>query len=317
MGKEVQMEERRPPKGLIVDLITPLCDTGGIDKKSLNSLLRRALPHVDGVLLGSPRIGEGRALDFDCRVELLEHAMALIDGERAILFWISGESSEETKEILSALEDRVSTCAYKGLVFWLDSPLYYHSNRGLSAYYEKITSLARNPFVLYNDPGLIKILDKALKRANIRTNILKELGGMEGIKGLVSCGSLARANNYQRCLRNRSDFRLYDGGETRFLEHPSMSGVVSMGANVAPETWGIITRASLGMGKDDDPGRLFEMGTLLKDLLRIYQENPVGMIKKALYDLNVIDSPACTPKTEPFHGNVTPLVEFLSHHHLG
>ncbi len=311
------MEERRPPKGLIVDLVTPLCDTGDIDKRSLNSLLRRALPHVDGVLLGSPIMGEGRDLGLDCRVELLEQAMALVDGERPILFWISGESSEDTKKILSALEDHVSACAYKGIVFWLDSPLYYHSNRGLYEYYEKITSLARNPFVLYNDPGLIKILDKPLKRTNMRTNILKDLGEMEGIKGLVFCGSLARANNYQRCLRKRSDFRVYDGDETRFLEHPSMSGVVSMGANVAPETWGAITRASLGMRKDEDPGRLFEMGTLLKDLLKMYRENPVGIMKKALYDLNVIDSPACTSKTEPFHDNATALVEFLSHHHLG
>jgi dihydrodipicolinate synthase/N-acetylneuraminate lyase len=317
MEREVLMEERRPPKGLIVDLVTPLCDTGGIDTKSLNSLLRRALPHVDGVLLGSPMIGEGRALDLDCRSELLEHAMALIDGERPILFWISGKSSEDTGEILSALEDHVSACAYKGPVFWLDSPLYYHSNRGLYEYYEKITSLAGNPFVLHNDPGLIKILDKPLKRSNIRTNILKKLGETEGIKGLVFYGSLARANNYQRCLRKRSDFRIYDGDETRFLEHPSMSGIVSMGANVAPKTWAAITKASLGIRREDDPGRLVEMGTLLQDLLRMYQQNPVGIIKKALYDLNIIDSPACTPETEPFHESSAPLAEFLSHHHLG
>jgi len=310
------MEERRPLKGLIVDLVTPLRDTGGIDEKSLNSLLQRVLPHVDGVLLGSPMIGEGRALDLDRRIELLEHAMASIEGQRPILFWISGRSSEDTKEILSALEDHMSACAYKGPVFWLDSPLYYRSNRGLYEYYEKITSLAGNPFVLHNDPGLIKILDKPLKRSNIRTNILKKLGDMEEIKGLVSYGSLARANNYQKCLRKRSDFRIYDGDETRFLEHPSMSGIVSIGANVAPGIWGAITGASLGIRREDDPGRLIELAAMLKDLLRMYRENPVGIMKKVLYDLKVIDSPACTPKSEPFHGNVAPIVALLSQHHL-
>jgi dihydrodipicolinate synthase/N-acetylneuraminate lyase len=310
------MEEHKPPKGLIVDLVTPLDDTGGIDKRSLNSLLMRVLPHVGGVVLGSPVVGEGKALGLDGKVDLLEHAMALIGGQRPILFWISGESSEGTKTILSALEDRLSKGDYRGDVLWLDSPLYYHSNRGLYRYYEELSSLASNPFVLYNDPGMIELLDKPLKRSNIRTSILKELGKMEGIRGLVFCGSLARANSYQKSLRWRSDFRVYDGDETRFLEHPSMSGIVSMGANVAPGIWSIITRASLGIGAGEDPRRLFELGTLLKDLLRIYHENPVRIMKKALCDLKVIDSPACAPGTKPFHDNATPLVELLLQHHL-
>ncbi len=310
------MEERRPPKGLIVDLITPLCDRGGIDKRSLNTLLKRVLPHVDGVLLGSPRAGEGRALGLDYKVELLEYAMALIGGERPILFWISGESSEGTKKILSTLEDLLNTYEHRGNVFWLDSPLYYHSNRGLYEHYSELTSLARNSFVLYNNPGLIEHLDKPLKRSNIRTSIVKELGGMEGIRGLVFCGTLARVNNYQKSLRRRPDFRVYDGDETRFLEHPSMSGIVSMGANLAPGIWSAITRYSLGIREDEDPGRLFKLGTLLKDLLRIYRENPVRIMKKALFDLKVIGSPACTPGTEQFQGSAAALVEFLSHHHL-
>lgn len=310
------MDEKRPPKGLIVDLITPLNETGGIDKRGLHRLLKRVLPHADGVLVGSPRIGEGGSLGLDQKVELLESVIALIGGEAPILFWISGESPEGTKKILSILEDLLSSCDYRGNVFWLDSPLYYHSNRGLYEHYKALASLADNPFVLHNDPGLIELLDRPLKRSNIRTSIVKELGGMEGITGLVFCGSLARANNYQRSVSRRLDFRVYDGDETGFLEHPSMSGVVSMGANIAPDIWGTITRASLGIREDEDPGTLFELGSLLKDLWRIYRKNPVWIMKKALFDLNVIESPACTTKTEPLRDSATPLVEFLSHHHL-
>lgn len=89
-----------------------------------------------------------------------------------------------------------------------------------------------------------------------------------------------------------------------------------MGANIAPGIWGTITRASLGIREDEDPGTLFELGSMLKDLLRIYRKNPVWIMKKALFDLNVIESPACTTKTEPLRDSATPLVEFLSHHHL-
>lgn len=310
------MEERRPPKGLIVDLITPLYDTGIIDKKSLHNLLKRVLPHVDGVLLGSPRVGEGRSLGLDHKVDLLESALALIGDDTPILFWITGESSEGTKKILAELEDLLRTGDYRGNVFWLDSPLYYHSNRGLYSHYEELTSLAGNPLVLHNDPGLIELLDRPLKRSNIRTSIVKDLGVMEGITGLVFCGSLVRVTNYQKSLSRRSDFRVYDGDETRFLEHPSMSGIVSMGANVAPRMWSTITRSSLGIREDKDPGRLFELGALLRDLLMIYRKNPVRIIKKALFDLKVIDSLACTAKTDPLQDTATPLVEFLSNYHI-
>jgi len=310
------MEERRPPKGLIVDLITPLYDTGIIDKKSLHNLLKRVLPHVDGVLLGSPRVGEGRSLGLDHKVDLLESALALIGDDTPILFWITGESSEGTKKILAELEDLLRTGDYRGNVFWLDSPLYYHSNRGLYRHYEELTSLADNPLVLHNDPGLIELLDRPLKRSNIRTSIVKDLGVMEGITGLVFCGSLVRVTNYQKSLSRRSDFRVYDGDETRFLEHPSMSGIVSMGANVAPRMWSTVTRSSLGIREDKDPGRLFELGALLRDLLMIYRKNPVRIIKKALFDLKVIDSLACTAKTDPLQDTATPLVEFLSNYHI-
>jgi dihydrodipicolinate synthase/N-acetylneuraminate lyase len=310
------MEERRPPKGLIVDLITPLYDAGGIDEKSLHRLLKRVLPHVEGVLLGSPRAGEGRSLGLDRKVDLLESALALIGDDTPILFWISGESSEGTKEILAALEDLLGTGKYRGNVFWLDSPLYYHSNRGLTRHYEELTCLADSPLVLLNDPGLIELLDRPLKRSNIRTSIVKELGMMEGITGLVFCGSLTRVNNYQRSLSRSSDFRVYDGDETRFLEHPSMSGIVSMGANVAPGMWSTITRSSLGIREDKDLGRLFELGALLKDLLMIYRKNPVRIMKRALFDLNVIGSPACTPVIEPFKDETASLAEFLSQHRL-
>jgi len=310
------MKEQSPPKGLIIDLITPFSDAGGIDQGGLNNLLTRVLPHVDGILLGSPRIGEGRSLELDWKIELLEQGLNLIDEAKPIFFWISGESPQGTKEILSALEDCLSSYRGRKNIFWLDSPLYYHSNRGLYDHYTELTSLSENPFILYNDPNLIHLLDKPLKRTNIRTNILKKLGQMPGIRGMIFCGSLSRANNYQKSLRRRSDFKVYDGDETRFLEHPSMGGIASMGANLVPGTWATITKASLGIRQSEDPGRLFELGMLLKDLLKIYGENPVWTMKKALCELNVIASSASTHKSKPSHDTSASVVEFLSHHHL-
>jgi len=315
------MEANKSPKGLIVDLITPLNDKGGIDRQGLDSLLKEVLPYADAILLAGPRMGEGRGLDVRTKIDLLEKAAAFIQGNVPIFFWVSEDSAGETKKTLTLLEDLLDSWAYKGMVFWLDSPLLYHSNRGLYDHYEDLASNTGHPFVLYNDPGLIKVLGKPFKRCNIRTNILKDLSRIERIKALIFRGSLTRAHNYQKALNSRPDFRVYDGDETRFLEHPSLSGVVSIGANVAPRTWSQVTRASLGMLREDRqrPDYLEEiwgMGKLLKDLMQIYNRNPVWIIKRALFDLKVIGCPACTPVTEPLEEEDNLLAGFVSKHHI-
>jgi dihydrodipicolinate synthase/N-acetylneuraminate lyase len=49
------MEAEKLPKGLIVDLITPLDDTGGIDTEGLDSLLEKVLPYAEAILLAGPQ----------------------------------------------------------------------------------------------------------------------------------------------------------------------------------------------------------------------------------------------------------------------
>lgn len=315
------MGARKPPKGLIVDLITPLNDRGGIDRRGLHSLLEKVLPHADAVLLASAQMGEGRGLSVELKADLLEKAITIIKDKAPIFFWISEESIEGTKQSLALLEDLLDSCNYNGMVFWLDSPLFYHSNRGLYEYYKDLTLNARYPFILYNDPELIRILERPFKRCNIRTSILKNLSRIEKIKALIFRGSLTRANNYQKALSSRPDFRVYDGDETRFLEYPSLSGILSIGANIAPGIWGTITKASLGMQEEEKEKRdylnqLFQMGNLLKDLIHIYQRNPVWIIKRALFDLNIIRSAACTAATEPIKEETSPLAEFISEHNI-
>jgi len=311
------MESNKTPKGLIVDLITPLDDKGDIDNGGLGSLLKRVLPYADAVLLASPKMGEGSGLSLTLKTDLLKKATAFIQGRIPIFFWISEDSAENTEKTLALLEYLLKSYSDKGGVFWLDSPLYYHSNRGLYGHYQDLTLNTKYPFVLYNDPGLITMLERPLKRCNIRTNILKNLTEIDKIKALIFRGSLTRVNSYQKALNRRPDFRVYDGDEDRFLEYPSMSGVLSIGANIAPRIWSNVTRASLGMLEEDREKRdylhqIWEMGKVLKDLKKIYNPNPVWTIKKSLVDLNIIGFHTCTSVTQPYYEKENVLTEFIS-----
>jgi dihydrodipicolinate synthase/N-acetylneuraminate lyase len=181
-----------------------------------------------------------------------------------------------------------------GRVFWIDAPLYYHSNRGLPELYQDMAQLVKEPFILYNDPKLIQRIGSPLKRNNIRTNILKEIVQINQVQGLIFSGSLDRAHNYQKAVRSRLDFRIYDGDESRFLIHPSLSGVVSMGANLAPEAWKKITDSSLRMNdrQADYPDylkQIWEIGGYLSHLREVYHVRGARIIKMILADKGIIE----------------------------
>lgn len=287
------------PRGLIVELITPLRNDGSIDGRGLGRLLDRLSPFAHALFLASPNAGEGNTLSFAQRLELLEKALVVIRGRIPLLFWITQDTEEGTIEILLALKKVLERRRYEGRIFWVDTPLFYHSNRGLPAFYRNLTSMVEESFILHNDPKLIKSLGKPIKRNNIRTAILKELVHLKDIVGLIFLGSLDRAHNYQRASSSRTHFWIYDGDETNFLDHPSMSGVVSLGANLAPKAWQKITESSLRITADQDNypdylHRVWELGQYLRDLKDIYQSMPAAIVKGILSDKGIIETPIYT-----------------------
>ena len=297
------MKVSGPPSGLIIDLITPLTRDGEIDGRGLGQLLDKVLPHVQGVLLASPFIGEGRNLSPTQIGEVFEKSLVVTRGQVPILIWISGEKEEQTKDTLLQLKERLKTRKYTGPVFWVDAPLLYHSNRGLPFHYKNLTSMVEEPFLLYNDPELIKVLAGPLKRTNIRTSILKELARIDGVQGLIFQGSLDRYHNYQRAVRTRTDFPIYDGEETRFLKHPSLSGLVSAGANLVPEAWQKMTAFSVGRKAEgerypDQLQQIWELGAYLQELMELYEGLAVPLIKQILTEMKIIESPASTFETD-------------------
>ncbi|MDY6971336.1 MAG: dihydrodipicolinate synthase family protein [Thermodesulfobacteriota bacterium] len=294
------MEISVAPRGLIVELITPLKDDGSIDGHGLERLVERVVPFAQALLLASPHTGEGKNLTSFQRLELLEKAL-VSTGRRKIpvLIWVSQDTEGKTRDTILTLKSGLERQSYTGQVLWVDTPLYYHSNRKLPALYHDLCSMVGGPIMLHNDPGLIEGLDVPLKRHNIRTGILKELIHLNNIVGLIFSGSLDRVHNFQEVCRRRPDFRIYDEDETHFLDHPSMSGVVSVGANLAPKAWQKITQSCLhfSAGQKNYPDhrqQIWELERYLRTLKDIYQQKPVTIVKEILADMGVIETPTCT-----------------------
>jgi dihydrodipicolinate synthase/N-acetylneuraminate lyase len=313
------MEALKPPRGLIIDLITPLKEDGAIDGRGLGQLLDRVLPCVQAVLVASPYMGEGEHLNPPKREELFDKTLVVTRGRVPVMAWISGETADETRATLLLLEKRLRARNYTGQVHWVDTPLYYHSNRGLFDHYEDLIALTRSPLLIHNDPDLIRKRGRPFKRNNIRTSILKQIVDIEGIQGLIFLGDLRRAYNYQRAARHRSHFRLYDGDENHFLRYPSLSGIVSAGANLAPRVWQKVTDSSLHSRETpqdypDSLQQMLEAGEYLQKLRDLYYAGPVPLIKRLLSAMGIIGSPTSMAETGGMESRVDELKKLMAHH---
>jgi len=296
------MEALSAPRGLIVELVTPFKSGGGVDGAGLERLIARVSPFAQGVFLASPRAGEGTSLSPDLRGDVLKRTISAMDRQNPvpIFIWATQESEEGTRETMLALDEAVREKPYKPGLFYVDTPLYYHSNRGLPDLYREICPTIEGALILHNDPDLIESLGRPLKRTSIRTAILKEIAGFDGISGMIFSGSLDRAHHYQKACRQRPDFKIYDGDEAHFLEHPSRSGVVSMGANLVPAAWRKIVRSSLqpstGADYPDRLQQIWETGHALHHMRDIYAEAPAAIIKDVLAEMEIIPLPDQTPE---------------------
>ena len=312
------MQVLTAPRGLIVDIITPFTKGGAIDGPGLRKLLNRVSPHAQAVFLASPHTGEGKNLHTEQRVELLEQAIpAIAQNPIPILIWVTQDNEAESRRTTIALKRVIEKRGYMGDLFWVDTPLYYHSNRGLPGLYKALCSVVGKPYILHNDPELINGLTKPLKRNNIRTAVLKELVSLEGITGLIFSGSLGRVHNYHNACRRRPHFRIYDGEELHFLDHPSTSGVVSVGANLAPKAWEKIIQSSLDLSAHkkaypDHLQQIWELGAYLRDMRDLYLQAPAPILKEILSDMGIIETPVCTFQVEDTKESKSRLKELMT-----
>ena len=70
---------------------------------------------------------------------------------------------------LGRSKKRVEIAGNASNLLLVDTPLLYHSNRGLMEYYKRLLSIIKLPVILHNDPLIIDSLKKPFKRNNIRT----------------------------------------------------------------------------------------------------------------------------------------------------
>lgn len=296
-------EEKLPPEGLIIELVTPLTPAGDLDAAGLSRLVDRAAAVADALWVGGPEAGEGLALADELRVNLIDQALTALQGRVPIFFTITGSTPEETRDMVLAVRKVMDRTGYHGQVFLADLPLWYHSNRGLPQFYEELLEAAGLPLILVNMPEVVVQRAFLFKHRNIRTHVVKKLAGLPMVTGMIYQGEMRRFLNYHLAAVTRPTFVFYEADEHRFLTRPGAWGVVSAGAQLYPEAWQRVTQACLHPEKiaEDYMARhqLWEESTRLSNLAGLYRPAPAPLLKAALVAQGILASDAAAPDTPP------------------
>ncbi len=292
-----------PPRGLIVELVTPLHPDLSLDEASLGRLLARVSSQADGILAGSPDVGEALELPGSTRRRLVAALLAAVRGRVPLFFGITGPSLEETRSLALAVHEECRRLGYRGPVYLADLPLWYHSNRGLPQAYRELLAEVPRPLVLLNQPQLINRRAPWLKRRNLRTHVFKKLAVLPGVAALIHQGELRRFLHYHAAAAARPGFAFYEADEENFLTRPGAWGVVSPGAQLFPAFWSLVTRVCLHPEEiAQDPELRLETWNLshrLQKLARAWRLSPAALLKRALQAQGLLDSATLAAGTPP------------------
>jgi dihydrodipicolinate synthase/N-acetylneuraminate lyase len=205
-------------------MVTPLRAADALDEAGLE----RLVPHIlaGGVhglfILGTT--GEGPALSYRLRRELVTRACRAVAGRVPVLVGITDTAFEESV----ALARHAADCGAAAVVA---APPYYMplAQPELLEYLTHLAARLPLPLMLYNMPSCTKV--------SFEPETVVAAAAISGIVGLKdSSGDLAYFRRVRELLRGKPEFALFMGPEERLAEAMELgaSGGVTGGANICP-----------------------------------------------------------------------------------
>jgi dihydrodipicolinate synthase/N-acetylneuraminate lyase len=214
----------RPLRGIIPPMVTPLDCADSLDRAGLERLIEHMIAGgVHGIfILGTT--GEGPALSYRLRRELIDRTCAQVAGRVPVLVCISDTAYEESRTLAAhaklAGADAVVTAP----------PFYFEvSQNDLFRLVQQLSSQVELPLYLYNMPSRTKVWfapETVLRAA--------DLPNVWGLKD--SSGELDYLRSIVTLMRNRPEFTILMGPEDLLLDSLQIGahGGVCGGANLFP-----------------------------------------------------------------------------------
>lgn len=213
-------------RGIIPPVITPLRGDDLLDEAGLERLIEYLLAGGVSGLFVSGTTGEGPALSYRTRRDVIRRSTALVAGRVPVLAGILDSAYPEMVE-LARYAAEVGADAVVGA-----PPGYFPlSQDDVIEFTRRLAADVPLPILLYNTPH---------SSVRFELSTLEQIADLPGIRGLKdSCGDPQYLEQLLRWKRTRPDFSVYVGPEELLVSalRNGADGGVSGGANLFPKLY--------------------------------------------------------------------------------
>ena len=263
-------------KGLGIALITPFCEDGSVDYKSLVRLLEYQLDNGADFFCILATTGETPCLTKDEKQKIKDLVVSTVKGRVPILMGCGGNNT-------AAVVEELKTGDFRGIDGVLSVCPYYNkpSQEGLYQHFKAIAAATSLPVVLYNVPGRTGVNLKA----ETTVRLARDCENIVAIK--EASGSLEQVDEI---IKNKpKDFAVISGDDA--LTFPMIScgaeGVISVIGNALPKEFSRMIRLEF-KGEYEGARKIHHRFTELFSLLFV-DGNPAG-VKAMLHEMGFIEN---------------------------
>lgn len=263
-------------KGLGIALITPFCEDGSVDYKSLVRLMEYQLDNGADFFCILATTGETPCLTKDEKQKIKALVVSTVKGRVPILMGCGGNNT-------AAVVEELKTGDFRGIDGVLSVCPYYNkpSQEGLYQHFKAIAAATSLPVVLYNVPGRTGVNLKA----ETTVRLARDCENIVAIK--EASGSLEQVDEI---IKNKpKDFAVISGDDA--LTFPMIScgaeGVISVIGNALPKEFSRMIRLEF-KGEYEGARKIHHRFTELFSLLFV-DGNPAG-VKAMLHEMGFIEN---------------------------
>jgi len=210
-------------QGSIVALVTPMDESGAVDKESLKKLVEFHIAQGTDALVAVGTTGESATLDEDEHCDVIKFIVDCVGGRIPV---IAGTGANSTTEAITLTRRAKEAGADACLIV---TPYYNKpTQEGLYLHYKAIAEAVDIPQILYNVPGrtACDMLPETVGRLSHIKNII-------GVKEATA--DLSRVKKIRDLTGD--DFAIYTGDDATSREFCLLggNGTITVTGNVAPK----------------------------------------------------------------------------------
>ncbi|MGZ8136042.1 MAG: 4-hydroxy-tetrahydrodipicolinate synthase [Methylococcaceae bacterium] len=269
-------------QGSIVALVTPMDESGAVDKESLKKLVDFHIAQGTDALVAVGTTGESATLDEDEHCDVIRSVVEYVGGRIPV---IAGTGANSTTEAINLTRKAKQVNADACLIV---TPYYNKpTQEGLYLHHKAIAEAIDIPQILYNVPGrtACDMLPETVGRLSHVANIV-------GVK--EATGDLSRVKKIRALVGD--DFAIYTGDDASSREFCLLggNGSITVTGNVAPKLVHDMIMAAIAGDSETALAIDRKLAALHKQLF--IQSNPIP-VKWAVAEMGLIGKGIRLPLT--------------------